>query len=144
MAFHCDYSKFKSFVVFSQVKEGCKVLQLIILVEYAITIIVGVFVIFQAIPIVVVILCICFAVPIEILILIEDAVTVIIFVVHIKEAVVVVIIIFCILDTITVGIIVSPPSRNKRPRDKEETEQKNQRLHPDEDCEALCPDRLQF
>merc|ERR1719411_2230078 len=123
MAFHCDYSKFKSFVVFSQVKEGCKVLQLIILVEDAITIIVGVFVIFQAIAIVV-------------LIPIEDAVTVIIFVVHIKEAVVVVIIIFCILDTITVGIIVSPPSRNKRPRDEEETEQKNQRLHPDEDCEA--------
>merc|ERR1719150_735695 len=102
MAFHCDYSKLKSFVVFSQVKEGCKVLQLIILVEYAITIIVGVFVIFQAIAIVVlitvkdaitiivgvfvifqaiavVVLCICFAVPIEILILIEDAVTVIIF-----------------------------------------------------------------
>merc|ERR1719458_123042 len=130
MAFHCDYSKFKSFVVFSQVKEGCKVLQLIILVEYAITIIVGVFVIFQAIPIVVlitvkdtitvivVVLCICFAVPIEILILVEDAVTIIIFVVHIKEAVIVVIIIFCILDTITIGIIVSPPSRNKRPRDK--------------------------
>merc|ERR1719362_1607278 len=110
MAFHCDYSKFKSFVVFSQVKEGCKVLQLIILVEDAITIIVGVFVIFQAIVIVVlitvkdaitvvvVVLCICFAVPIEILILI------------------------CILDTITVGIIVSPPSRNKRPRDEEDAE----------------------
>merc|ERR1719507_267184 len=99
MAFHCDYSKFKIFVVFSQVKEGCKFLQLIILVEYAITIIVGVFVIFQAIAIVV-------------LITVKDAITVIV-------------VVFCILDTITVRIIVSPPSRNKRPRDKEETEQKN-------------------
>merc|ERR1719370_703846 len=110
-------------------------LQLVINIRNAISVVVGIFVVLNAIAIVVLIsIKDAIAIIVVILVICEpisvlNPVAVIIIIFYIKEAVVVVILVSCISLTVTIGVSVSPSGRYAG-GEEEKGEEEDEGLHP--------------
>merc|ERR1719429_942236 len=116
-------------------------LQLVINIKNAISVVVGIFVVLNAIPIVVlisvkdaiavivIVLVICDAISVIILVFVLDTVTVIVIIFYIKKTIVVVILVSRVDLTITIGVSVSP-SGTDAGGEEQQGDEEDEGLHP--------------